>query len=547
MDAIYAITKQRLVLLFLVITFLAQAASGQEPCVSAERIQTLKSIIEAKKPLEPNADLNSRIQAMKADVVKQTAASSSEPGQPAKPDPQTEEIKKTNIQQMCKILNTEPWPGKSTVGLVGSSAWIFLVRNYLNTQLQQQLMQVIAAGAETGEIDHDAELAGLIDHIRFRLGRAQLFGTIATAQNGFLVLWPLLSDEKVNEWRKAYGLISLKAYLRALQFAYKMVVIRSTARPVQVPVSATSSAQNARPNANMTPLGSVDDQIVRIDTSLVTIDATIYGTELPKLEKDDFKIFEDDQEQQISAFNEPESPFDIVLLLDLSGSTMSQTDLIKKTTKRFVELKRDVDRAAVVTFATTQTVVSPLDSDRAKLLKSLSKIKDFGGTNLWDAEEFAMDLLKRNSSPERRKAIVVMTDGVDNALAFSRRGIGSTTLYADLLEDVRLSSIAIVPIYLDTEPAKNEPANPEFRRVYADARRTLQRLADESGGTYYTTKDIGDLRRVYERVMNDMGKVYSLGYEPKNSVRDGRWKNIRVEIPSHPEIKVRARSGYYSK
>jgi VWFA-related protein len=80
-----------------------------------------------------------------------------------------------------------------------------------------------------------------------------------------------------------------------------------------------------------------------------------------------------------------------------------------------------------------------------------------------------------------------------------------------------------------------------------DARRTMQLLADESGGTFYTTANLDSLNEVYERVLEDVGRVYSLGYQPKNDKRDGTWRSIRVEIPDHPELKVRSRSGYYAR
>jgi VWFA-related protein len=80
-----------------------------------------------------------------------------------------------------------------------------------------------------------------------------------------------------------------------------------------------------------------------------------------------------------------------------------------------------------------------------------------------------------------------------------------------------------------------------------DARRTMQLLADESGGTLYTTANLDSLNEVYERVLEDVGRVYCLGYQSKNDKRDGTWRSIRVEIPTHPELKVRSRSGYYAR
>jgi VWFA-related protein len=210
-----------------------------------------------------------------------------------------------------------------------------------------------------------------------------------------------------------------------MQIFYRKLVIRSTAKVKRVPVSVSANS-----TTGAAPLSAeTEGDVVKVDTSLVVIDATISGTNIPNNDKADFRILEDGKEQEIAEFKASDAPFDIVLLLDLSGSTSDKVGLIKKTTKRFVEMKRDADRVAIVTFNSTQTIVSPLESSKEKLVDSLSGIKGIGASNVWDSEKFAMDLLKRDSPPNRRKAIVVMTDGVDNGLFYSTE-LGSSCFLA---------------------------------------------------------------------------------------------------------------------
>ena len=523
-----------IVFVFGAILCLANLATAQNVCVSPERIQALKTDIASQKTVTENSALRTEILQMKADL----AALSAQDSRDKSAAPSPEQTQKA-VERMCSILKSEPWPSKSTVGEDGASAWIRLVKTYFSPQLQVALLPVISAGVDKDQIKKDAELASLIDRLRLRAGLPQLFGTQAAANNGFIVISPLLSAEHVDAWRAEYGIVPLRIYIRALQSAYQTPVIWSPVKPARVEVKAeTAQPQNG---SALLQIGNDDNDVVTVNTSLVTIDATVFGQNLPDLGKSDFKVYEDGKPQDISVFSTPKSPFDIILLLDLSGSTAEKLGLIKKTTKNFIEMKRDVDRVGIVTFSDKQTVVSPLESDKEKLFDSLSKIKDFGGSWVWDAEKFALDMLQRDSTPDRRKAIVVMTDGVDNALTYEP-GAGSKTLFADLIEDVRNNSTAIFPIYLNTQ----EPGELNAQ-MYADARRTLQLLADESGGNYYTTKDIGKLSEVYERVLRDVGRVYSLGYEPTNGKRNGSWRTIKVEIPGHPEIKVRARTGYYAK
>jgi len=100
-----------------------------------------------------------------------------------------------------------------------------------------------------------------------------------------------------------------------------------------------------------------------------------------------------------------------------------------------VEAARPADRLAIVTFTDTTEVVCPLTSDRARLIESAKRIEGIGGTRLWDALKFTLDNVVGPRTLGRRRAIVLMTDGVDNALGAS--GAGSQISFADLLEAVR--------------------------------------------------------------------------------------------------------------
>jgi VWFA-related protein len=134
-----------------------------------------------------------------------------------------------------------------------------------------------------------------------------------------------------------------------------------------------------------------------------------------------------------------------------------------------------------------------------------------------------------------------MTDGVDNAMANWEKG--SRTSFAELLETVRRNDSLIIPIFLDTE---NYEFGPNNSRLYENARKTLMRLADESGGLYYKAKKIEDLNGVYTQVIEDLGKIYSLGYKPSNEKRDGTWRTVKIAVPNSPDLSTRARPGYYA-
>ena len=287
---------------------------------------------------------------------------------------------------------------------------------------------------------------------------------------------------------------------------------------------------------------------VRIDTDLVNISVSVFGRNAPppKLGQNDFAIFENGAPQEISFFASAETPFDLVLLLDLSGSTADKLKLIRTSSKRFVDAARPGDRIAIVTFTEDVQVVSPLTLDREALKTSIDQIKKpRGGTKFWDALRFVLEHIVNQSRVEgRRSAIVVMTDGVDNALP-DVFGDGSATTFPELIEVVRHSDSIVLPIYLDTEKEARKHGTP--RSVYVLAKQQLSDLASESGNVVYQARKIEDLKGVYEQVMRDLSTVYSLGYRPTNRARDGSWRTVAVHLVGYPELVARARRGYYAK
>ena len=292
-----------------------------------------------------------------------------------------------------------------------------------------------------------------------------------------------------------------------------------------------------------------ETETVRIDTDLVNLNVSVFnlsGSETSSLlQRKDFAVFENGMPQEISFFASNEAQFDLVLLLDLSGSTANKIDLIRKSSKRFVDAVRSVDRIAIVTFTADVHVVSTLTSDHAALTKSIDGIeKPHGGTNFWDALRFVLEhVLGQSRAEKRRSAVVVMTDGVDNALP-DVFGDGSSTSFDELIEIVRRFDTIVLPIYLDTEKEANLHSTP--RSAYATARQQLAMLAAETGSQVYQARKVKDLEGIYPRVIQNLSMVYSIGYRSTNSARDGSWRAVTVKLLGHPELAVGARHGYYA-
>jgi VWFA-related protein len=292
-------------------------------------------------------------------------------------------------------------------------------------------------------------------------------------------------------------------------------------------------------------------ETIRIDADLVNLNISVLSRDLSQppavLQQKEFAVFENGASQEISLFASAETPFDLVLLLDLSGSTSDKIGLIRKSSRRFVDSARAGDRIGIVTFADTIQVVSLLTADRDALKKSIGDMeKPEGGTRFWDSLRFVLEhVLGQSRAENRRSAVVVMTDGVDNALP-DVTGEGSRTTFEELLESERRSDTIVLPIYLDTEK-EGVRQHRMLASAYGLARQQLDQLAAESGNVVYRARKVKDLEGVYTRIMHDLSTVYSIGYIPTTRLRDGLWRTVTVQLIGHPGLVVRSKRGYYAK
>ena len=300
-------------------------------------------------------------------------------------------------------------------------------------------------------------------------------------------------------------------------------------------------------------IGSIRSQdpveTIRIESDLVDLKVSVLGfssdADAALLGQEDFEVLEDGTKQEITFFAAADAPFDLLLLLDVSGSTSGKLKLIRNSAKRFVDAARPIDRLAIMTFTDQPYILSNFSVDRRQLKKDIEYVDDaYGGTNFWDSlDNVLRNMVPRN--PTRRTAIVVMTDGVDNAIP-EVKGEGSHTTFEALLENIKRSEALVFPIYLDTQKKKDK--TPEIpHSAYEIARDQLSQIASTSGSTLYHAAKIQDLDRVYAQVIRDLGRIYSIGYRPSNRTLDGKWRQVEVRLVDRPNLQARTKRGYYAK
>ena len=289
---------------------------------------------------------------------------------------------------------------------------------------------------------------------------------------------------------------------------------------------------------------------IRIDSDLVDLKVSVLGfastSSVPLLDSKDFLVLEDGVPQEISFFAAADTPFDLVLLLDLSGSNSKNLKMIRNSAKKFIDAARDVDRIALVTFTHQPALYSSFSLDRRKLKKTIDEMDEaIGGTNFWDAMDYVLTDLIPQGSGLRRSAIVVMTDGIDNALP-EIPGDGSKLPFEGLLAKIRKSETIVFPIYLDNEE-DNVKRFHVPRAAYAQAREQLGLIAVACGTPMYRAARLSDLDEVYAQVVRDLSTVYSIGYRPTNKTLDGKWRSVQVQLTKRSDLFARTKRGYYAK
>jgi VWFA-related protein len=272
-----------------------------------------------------------------------------------------------------------------------------------------------------------------------------------------------------------------------------------------------------------------DDDVVRINSDLVVMNVTVVdaqGKYVHGLRRADFKILEDGKEQPadiISTFSVEETPFAAAVLLDTSGSMESRMSLARSAAIRFLDGLRPDDVAAVYKFDAEIERIQDFSPSR-DLAPLAYGLRANGQTALYDAMTRAAHDL--NERPEKRRAIVVLSDGMD------------TRSSASIEKALNQALAAQATIYTVDMSAGIGP-NPGGQQNVA----VLKNFAAKSGGRFISTPGGQALREAFAGIAEELSNQYTIGYRPTNRVRDGKWRALEVKL-SRPELTARTRKGY---
>jgi Ca-activated chloride channel family protein len=351
---------------------------------------------------------------------------------------------------------------------------------------------------------------------------------------------------------------------------FKSVVLTATAAAILISAIA-SNAQSPLPTPQLKP--AADDEVIKVSTDLVTTPVSVLdrdGRFIAGLKKKDFQIFEDGVPQEITYFQTEETPFTVILMIDISPSTKYRMDEIHYAAVTFVNQLRPADKVMVVAFDQKVRLLTPEPTgDKQAIFAAIYKATFGSGTSLYEAVSAVSDIDAMRVAG--RKAVVLFTDGVDttsktatydstlaaseesDALIYPIRyntenmGVVSTSsgqpvaLPDDIAAMMRQRGIAIDPRLTAGNGAKGTaPAD------YARGKAYLEKLAENSGGRIFEASSNDNLQQSFASVAEELRRQYSIGYYPSKEGQPGDHRSVKIKV-NIPKAVVRAKSGYVIK
>lgn len=287
---------------------------------------------------------------------------------------------------------------------------------------------------------------------------------------------------------------------------------------------------------------------VSVNQVFLSVTARSYeGGFFKGLTKDDLAVYEDGVRQQIVNFTQEAVPISVVLLIDASGSTRDIQASIRRAAMSFAKTLGKEDRLAIIQFNHEPRLILDWTNDLERVQLALERIYAKERTFLYDALYVTFDDLLRDV--EGKKAVILLTDGVDT---------GSTMSESEVL-DLAVRSEAIVYVasklkeyWAGAFSIRNDyyrrglPVPAVFTDSYIlDAKRSLDRFADRTGGRVLEAEAFSNLTEVYSSVAEELRNQYYISYIPSNRAQDGSWREIEVR-PLKSGVTLKTRAGYFA-
>jgi len=266
---------------------------------------------------------------------------------------------------------------------------------------------------------------------------------------------------------------------------------------------------------------------ITVETVFVSVSVTDpYGRYVTGLEKENFKIFEDQVQQEILHFGQKAAPISVGLIFDVSRSMGDNYNIrkAKNAITGFLKEGSEEDEYFLVTFNQRSTLVQSFTRSSETVQNEVAVQKPGGSTALYDAVYMGLDYVKRGTN--EKKAIILITDGEDNSSRYSP---------SEVREFAKELNVQVYGIGLEG--------------LLGYGGTVIQNIISITGGRSFRPSNFNELDYYIGLIHAELRSQYVLGYGPTNQVHDGKWRRIRVkmdELPGMPKLIIHAREGYYA-
>jgi Ca-activated chloride channel family protein len=278
------------------------------------------------------------------------------------------------------------------------------------------------------------------------------------------------------------------------------------------------------------------DQAVHIDVNLALVNVTVtdpYNRLVTGLEPDNFRVFEDNVEQEVVNFSSEDVPISIGVILDLSGSMANKLGKAKEAALQFFKTANPEDEFFLVGFNERAQLLSPFTNNVEDLQSRMLSASARGKTALLDAIYLGLSQMRGAHSGKR--ALLIISDGGDNNSRYNEKDIKRLVREAD----TQLYSIGIF------DPFEYRSRTPEE----LNGPTLLNEMSELTGGRTFTVENLNDLPDIAAKIGAELRNQYILGYHPSNKAHDARWRKIRIKLRAPkglPPLNVYAKTGYYA-
>jgi Ca-activated chloride channel family protein len=327
-------------------------------------------------------------------------------------------------------------------------------------------------------------------------------------------------------------------------------------------LSAAHSQSGRRPSTGQQP---GQDEPVRLRAEEVLLNVTVidsYGHQATELVKDEFIVAEDGQRQDIASFLVSSVPVNVVLMLDASGSVVTEINSLRDAAMHFVNQLGPEDRVSVIEFHTHVELIQDWTAKSEDVRHALSwRFKPgmvqtqngsftYGSTALYDAIYSAAD--EQLVKVEGRKAIILLTDGDDTSSKVTyEQALTSIVKSGSVVYVISKARAFISDLDRYRGKAAKVFAGPTARQAgiyiarFEQAERVMTDLAARTGGRIFSPLQDKEMKDVYGQVARELKNQYIITYIPKNLERDGRLRHVKVFL-ARPGYSARTRDAYYA-